>query len=249
MGPPCSPVSLPCTPHTCREEIQPRPHTAGAAPCPYLRPTRTPKVERLPGDTQPSDPPFSLRSFPRSVGGRRGLGLGLGLGDLGGLLCPAWLCATPPDPSRPPSCGRCGGPPRFCRAELREDSAALSDGRGPHSVRPTASTRSALPAAPRTAAACRCVTQRSGKNSALRGIGAAARSARSRSGAALSAVPLLCSALLCSEKRSLRVSVAHPVQCSLHGRKCTVSVETRIDQSQPDFAKHRSGFVLRVPGK
>ena len=52
-----------------------------------------------------------------------------------------------------------------------------------------------------------------------------------------------------SEKRSLRVSVAHPVQCSLHGRKCTVSVETRIDQSQPDFAKHRSGFVLRVPGK
>ncbi|OXB56645.1 hypothetical protein ASZ78_003936 [Callipepla squamata] len=51
-----------------------------------------------------------------------------------------------------------------------------------------------------------------------------------------------------SEKRSLRVSVAHPVQCSLHGRKCTVSVETRIDQSQPDFTKHRSGFVLSVPG-
>uniref|UniRef100_A0A8C9L3Z7 Myosin ID n=1 Tax=Pavo cristatus TaxID=9049 RepID=A0A8C9L3Z7_PAVCR len=52
-----------------------------------------------------------------------------------------------------------------------------------------------------------------------------------------------------SEKRALRVSVAHPVQCSLHGRKCSVSVETRIDQSQPDFTKHRSGFVLCVPGK
>uniref|UniRef100_A0A8C5ILD5 Myosin ID n=1 Tax=Junco hyemalis TaxID=40217 RepID=A0A8C5ILD5_JUNHY len=50
------------------------------------------------------------------------------------------------------------------------------------------------------------------------------------------------------EKRSLHVSVTNPVQCSLHGRKCTVSVETRINQPQPDFTKHRSGFVLCVPG-
>ncbi|NXC88753.1 MYO1D protein, partial [Cercotrichas coryphoeus] len=49
-------------------------------------------------------------------------------------------------------------------------------------------------------------------------------------------------------KRSLHVSVTNPVQCSLHGRKCTVSVETKINQSQPDFTKHRSGFVLCVPG-
>ncbi|OPJ78885.1 hypothetical protein AV530_000472 [Patagioenas fasciata monilis] len=51
-----------------------------------------------------------------------------------------------------------------------------------------------------------------------------------------------------TEKRALQVSVTNPVQCSLHGRKCTVSVETKINQSQPDFTKHRSGFVLCVPG-
>ncbi|XP_074019006.1 unconventional myosin-Id isoform X2 [Numenius arquata] len=49
-------------------------------------------------------------------------------------------------------------------------------------------------------------------------------------------------------KRALQVSVTNPVQCSLHGRKCTVSVETKINQSQPDFTKHRSGFILCVPG-
>ncbi|KAJ7398343.1 Unconventional myosin-Ig [Pitangus sulphuratus] len=54
--------------------------------------------------------------------------------------------------------------------------------------------------------------------------------------------------LLGREKRALHISVTNPVQCSLHGRKCTVSVETRINQSQPDFTKHRSGFVLSVPG-
>uniref|UniRef100_A0A8C8SNI7 Unconventional myosin-Id n=1 Tax=Pelusios castaneus TaxID=367368 RepID=A0A8C8SNI7_9SAUR len=51
-----------------------------------------------------------------------------------------------------------------------------------------------------------------------------------------------------SEKRHLQVHVTNPVQCSLHGRKCTVSVETRINQSQPDFTKNRSGFILCVPG-
>ena len=40
----------------------------------------------------------------------------------------------------------------------------------------------------------------------------------------------------------------NPVQCSLHGKKCTVSVETRLNQPQPDFTKNRSGFILSVPG-
>ncbi|RMC01622.1 hypothetical protein DUI87_22063 [Hirundo rustica rustica] len=53
---------------------------------------------------------------------------------------------------------------------------------------------------------------------------------------------------LAREKRALHVTVTNPVQCSLHGRKCTVSVETKLNQSQPDFTKHRSGFVLCVPG-
>ncbi|KAM7137497.1 unconventional myosin-Id isoform 2-T2 [Macrochelys suwanniensis] len=51
-----------------------------------------------------------------------------------------------------------------------------------------------------------------------------------------------------SEKRRLQVTVTNPVQCSMHGRKCTVSVETRINQTQPDFTKNRSGFILCVPG-
>lgn len=52
----------------------------------------------------------------------------------------------------------------------------------------------------------------------------------------------------CSEKRHLQVNVTHPVQCSLHGKKCTVSVETRLNQPEPDFTKNRSGFTLSVPG-
>ncbi|XP_032285144.1 unconventional myosin-Id [Phoca vitulina] len=51
-----------------------------------------------------------------------------------------------------------------------------------------------------------------------------------------------------SEKRYLQVNVTNPVQCSLHGKKCTVSVETRINQPEPDFTKNRSGFILSVPG-
>ncbi|XP_074045056.1 unconventional myosin-Id isoform X2 [Macrotis lagotis] len=51
-----------------------------------------------------------------------------------------------------------------------------------------------------------------------------------------------------SEKRHLQVNVNNPVQCSLHGKKCTVSVETRINQPEPDFTKSRSGFTLSVPG-
>ncbi|EPY80272.1 hypothetical protein CB1_000848003 [Camelus ferus] len=50
------------------------------------------------------------------------------------------------------------------------------------------------------------------------------------------------------EKRHLQVNVTNPVQCSLHGKKCTVSVETRLNQPQPDFTKNRSGFILSVPG-
>ncbi|XP_053119977.1 unconventional myosin-Id [Hemicordylus capensis] len=51
-----------------------------------------------------------------------------------------------------------------------------------------------------------------------------------------------------SEKRRLQVSITNPVQCSLHGRKCTVSVETKINQSEPNFTKNRTGFILCVPG-
>ena len=63
--------------------------------------------------------------------------------------------------------------------------------------------------------------------------------------------PLLTACLLfgpSSEKRHLQVNVTNPVQCSLHGKKCTVSVETRLNQPQPDFTKNRSGFILSVPG-
>lgn len=51
-----------------------------------------------------------------------------------------------------------------------------------------------------------------------------------------------------SEKRRLQVNVASPIQCSMHGRKCTVIVEPKINQSQPDFTKSRSGYILAVPG-
>lgn len=44
------------------------------------------------------------------------------------------------------------------------------------------------------------------------------------------------------------MNVTNPVQCSLHGKKCTVSVETRLNQPEPDFTKNRSGFILSVPG-
>lgn len=62
----------------------------------------------------------------------------------------------------------------------------------------------------------------------------------------LPALPIF--SLLSSEKRHLQVNVTNPVQCSLHGKKCTVSVETRLNQPQPDFTKNRSGFILSVPG-
>ncbi|XP_026885184.2 unconventional myosin-Id isoform X1 [Electrophorus electricus] len=51
-----------------------------------------------------------------------------------------------------------------------------------------------------------------------------------------------------SEKRKLQVNIANPIQCSMNGRKCTVVVETKINQSQPDFTKSRSGYILAVPG-
>ncbi|XP_037320611.2 unconventional myosin-Id [Pungitius pungitius] len=51
-----------------------------------------------------------------------------------------------------------------------------------------------------------------------------------------------------SEKRKLPVSIASPIQCSMSGRKCTVIVEPKINQSQPDFTKSRSGYILAVPG-
>ncbi|MBN3271327.1 MYO1D protein, partial [Polyodon spathula] len=51
-----------------------------------------------------------------------------------------------------------------------------------------------------------------------------------------------------SEKRKLQVSIVSPTQCSMHGKKCTIVVETKINQSQPDFTKSRSGYILSVPG-
>ncbi|XP_070782695.1 unconventional myosin-Id [Enoplosus armatus] len=51
-----------------------------------------------------------------------------------------------------------------------------------------------------------------------------------------------------SEKRKLQVNIASPIQCSMSGRKCTVIVEPKINQSQPDFTKSRSGYILAVPG-
>ncbi|XP_018410704.1 PREDICTED: unconventional myosin-Id [Nanorana parkeri] len=50
-----------------------------------------------------------------------------------------------------------------------------------------------------------------------------------------------------SEKRPLQITVGHPVQCTQHGKSCAVTVETKINQSQPHFNKNRSGFTLSVP--
>uniref|UniRef100_A0A3P8XUN0 Unconventional myosin-Id n=1 Tax=Esox lucius TaxID=8010 RepID=A0A3P8XUN0_ESOLU len=54
--------------------------------------------------------------------------------------------------------------------------------------------------------------------------------------------------LLSHFKRKLQVNIASPIQCSMNGRKCTVIVESKIHQSQPDFTKSRSGYILSVPG-
>ncbi|KAL7824329.1 hypothetical protein SRHO_G00158840 [Serrasalmus rhombeus] len=54
--------------------------------------------------------------------------------------------------------------------------------------------------------------------------------------------------VLTCEKRKLQVNIVSPIQCSMNGRKCTVVVETRINQSQPEFTKSRSGYILAVPG-
>uniref|UniRef100_A0A3Q4I2I2 Myosin ID n=1 Tax=Neolamprologus brichardi TaxID=32507 RepID=A0A3Q4I2I2_NEOBR len=54
--------------------------------------------------------------------------------------------------------------------------------------------------------------------------------------------------LLSHFKRKLQVNIASPIQCSMNGRKCTVIVEAKINQSQPDFTKSRSGYILAVPG-
>ncbi|XP_078385942.1 unconventional myosin-Id [Cetorhinus maximus] len=51
-----------------------------------------------------------------------------------------------------------------------------------------------------------------------------------------------------SEKRHFQVKACDPIQCSMHGKKCTIIVETKINQSQPEFTKTRSGFVLSWPG-
>ncbi|XP_031417213.1 unconventional myosin-Id [Clupea harengus] len=50
-----------------------------------------------------------------------------------------------------------------------------------------------------------------------------------------------------SEKRKLQVNIASPIQCSMNGRKCTIVVEPKINQPQPEFTKNRSGYILAVP--
>nr|AAQ11360.1 myosin 1d [Xenopus laevis] len=50
-----------------------------------------------------------------------------------------------------------------------------------------------------------------------------------------------------SERRPLQVTVSHPIQCRQHGRSCSITVETKINQSQPQFTKNRAGFTLSVP--
>uniref|UniRef100_A0A7N9AS18 Myosin 1D n=1 Tax=Mastacembelus armatus TaxID=205130 RepID=A0A7N9AS18_9TELE len=54
--------------------------------------------------------------------------------------------------------------------------------------------------------------------------------------------------LLSHFKRKLQVNITSPIQCSMNGRKCTVIVEPKINQSHPDFTKSRSGYILAVPG-
>ncbi|KAK9396817.1 unconventional myosin-Id [Crotalus adamanteus] len=49
-----------------------------------------------------------------------------------------------------------------------------------------------------------------------------------------------------SENRRLQVNITNPVQCSMHGRKCSISVKTKINQSEPNFIKDRTGFILWV---
>uniref|UniRef100_A0A8C4XAG1 Unconventional myosin-Id n=1 Tax=Erpetoichthys calabaricus TaxID=27687 RepID=A0A8C4XAG1_ERPCA len=51
-----------------------------------------------------------------------------------------------------------------------------------------------------------------------------------------------------SEMRKIQVNTLNPIQCSMHGKKCTIAVETKINQSQPDFVKSRAGYILSVPG-
>lgn len=50
-----------------------------------------------------------------------------------------------------------------------------------------------------------------------------------------------------NEKKRFQVTVSHPVQCSQHGKSCSITVETKINQEQPHFNKSRSGFTLSVP--
>ncbi|XP_067834933.1 unconventional myosin-Id-like [Heptranchias perlo] len=50
-------------------------------------------------------------------------------------------------------------------------------------------------------------------------------------------------------KIPLQVNVSNPIQCNMHGKKRTVVVEPRIEQTQPDFKKNRTGFTLYWPGK
>uniref|UniRef100_UPI00398E5C28 unconventional myosin-Id-like n=1 Tax=Pristiophorus japonicus TaxID=55135 RepID=UPI00398E5C28 len=49
-------------------------------------------------------------------------------------------------------------------------------------------------------------------------------------------------------KIPFQVNVSNPIQCNMHGKKRTVMVELRIEQTEPDFKKNRTGFTLLWPG-
>uniref|UniRef100_A0A8C5Q6D7 Myosin ID n=1 Tax=Leptobrachium leishanense TaxID=445787 RepID=A0A8C5Q6D7_9ANUR len=50
-----------------------------------------------------------------------------------------------------------------------------------------------------------------------------------------------------NEKRRLQIVVSHPVQCSQHGKSCSITVEPKINQSQPHFTKSSTGYTLSAP--
>ncbi|XP_048385403.1 unconventional myosin-Id-like [Stegostoma tigrinum] len=49
-------------------------------------------------------------------------------------------------------------------------------------------------------------------------------------------------------KIPLQVNVSNPINCNMRGKKRTVMVEERIEQTQPDFKKNHTGFTLYWSG-
>uniref|UniRef100_A0A4W3HUU0 Unconventional myosin-Id n=1 Tax=Callorhinchus milii TaxID=7868 RepID=A0A4W3HUU0_CALMI len=51
-----------------------------------------------------------------------------------------------------------------------------------------------------------------------------------------------------SENRQLHVKASNPIHCTMNGKACSITVETKINQQHPDFTKTRSGYILCWPG-